>query len=201
AHRIDDPAWPFGFEYRPTATLREINFGKEIASGPNIEVAGVAANRAGFTVCKHCGKVRKFRRRGEDNHTRRCPMRSKPRDEQLEESFPALYLYRELRSEAVRILLPFAEVAQSPVRLQSFIAALYLGLKLHFRGNVNHLQITHYSEPVGASDLRRQYLVIMDTIPGGTGYLRELLSAPRQVESMLRAAYAVLDGCECRHDA
>src|SRR5690606_37401222 len=78
---------------------------------------------------------------------------------------------------------------------------LYLGLKLHFRGNVNHLQITHYSEPVGASDLRRQYLVIMDTIPGGTGYLRELLSSPRQVESMLRAAHAVLEGCECRHDA
>lgn len=127
-------------------------------------------------------------------------MRDQDKDTQLENTHAALYLYRELRSEAVRVLLPFAEVAQSPTRLQSFVAALHLGLKQHFRGNVDHLQIMHYSEPVGVSDLRRQYLVFMDTVPGGTGYLRDLLSEPQNFEQMLRAAYQVLADCSCQHE-
>lgn len=200
AHRIDDPAWPFGFEFVSSAMFREINFGKEVGGGPDIEVAGVTSVRTGFPVCMHCGKIRKFRPRQEDNHTRRCPMRDKDKDTQLENMYAALYLYRELRSEAVRVLLPFAEVAQSPTRLQSFIAALHLGLKRYFRGNVDHLQIMHYSEPVGISDLRRQYLVFMDTVPGGTGYLRDLLSDPKNFEQMLRAAYQVLADCSCQHE-
>jgi len=89
---------------------------------------------------------------------------------------------------------------QSPVRLQSLIAAIHLGLKKHFHGNVDHLQIMAHSEPVGNTELRRHYLVLMDTIPGGTGYLNELLREPDKFRSMLQSSLDKLRACECQHD-
>ena len=200
AYQINDPAWPFGFEYLSRATFREVNFGERGASGPEIEVAGDRARRAGFPICKRCGKVRKAGRRAEENHTYRCPVRGEDAATQKENTFDALYLYRELISEGIRILLPMAQVGQSDVRLQSFIAALHLGLKRFFRGNVDHLQVINYSEPTGSGDVRRHFLVLMDTVPGGTGYLKDLLRDAPKFKAMLEAAYEVLEGCECQHD-
>jgi DEAD/DEAH box helicase domain-containing protein len=202
AYRISDPAWPFGFEYLETATFREVNFGRDSDRGPEIEIAGVSRQRPGFPVCRHCGKVRMRRRRREDNHMPRCPMRDADQETQQEPEnlHQALYLYRELKSEAIAVLLPFAEIAQSQLRLQSLVAAIHLGLKKHFHGNVDHLQIVSYSEPVGNTDLKRHYLVMMDTIPGGTGYLNELLREPQKFREMLQHALDTLVACDCQHE-
>ena len=202
AYRISDLAWPFGFDYLHSATFREINFGRDGDNGPDISIAGESRQRPGFPVCVHCGKVRMWRRRREDNHMPRCPMRSADDETQKtpDNLYRSLYLYRELKSEAIRMLLPFADVVQSPTRLQSLVAAIHLGLKKHFHGNVDHLQIMSHSEPVGNSDLRRHYLVLMDTIPGGTGYLNELLREPGKFRDMLQLSYDALDACACQYD-
>ena len=200
--RMTDPECPFGFEYLSSATFREINFGRDHDGGAPISVAGDTKPRAGFPVCRHCGKVRMWRPNSQHNHTRRCRMFDA--DEETQKSpdnlWNALYLFRELHSEAIRILLPMATVVSNDQRLQSFIAALHLGLKKHFRGNVDHLQITHVSEPVPASQLRRHYLVLFDSVPGGTGYLDDLTRDPDTLLSLMAQALAALENCGCQHD-
>ena len=200
--RIEEPTCPFGFEFLSKATFREINFGRAEDSGSEIEIAGNKSRRAGFPVCKHCGKVRMWRKRIEDNHTRRCKMYGKDEEEQKREEnlWNALYLYRELQSEAIRILLPLADLAQSEKRLQSFIAALHLGLKKRYRGNVDHLQIRYVSEPVSGTQLRRHFLVLLDSVPGGTGYLAELSAHPDAFKAMLLEAKSTLEHCQCQED-
>ncbi len=200
--RMTEPECPFGFEYLSQATFREINFGRDIDGGQAIRVAGDSKPRAGFPVCRHCGKVRMWRPRGQSNHTRRCKMFDADEATQKlpENLWTALYLFRELQSEAIRILLPMAGVATTDQRLQSFIASLHLGLKKHFRGNVDHLQITYVSEPVPASQLRRHYLVLFDSVPGGTGYLDDLTREKDTLLTLMTEALEVLQQCGCQHD-
>jgi DEAD/DEAH box helicase domain-containing protein len=201
--RFTAPDCPFGFEYLSTASFREINFGRDTDPGQTISIAGERSNRAGFPVCRYCGKVRMWRPGNQHNHTRRCPMFSEDEETQKlpENLYTALYLFRELQSEAVRILLPIAEIANSDRRLQSLIAALHMGLQLHFRGNVDHLQITYVSEPVSGSQLRRHYLVLFDNVPGGTGYLDELTHDEGTLFTLMEAALVHMENCGCQHNA
>lgn len=200
AFKLEDESLPFGFEYLSTATFREVNFGQVGDDGVEIEVAGTTTNRPGFRICKHCGKVKKKGRQQQKNHSFSCRLNKPGVEESPTDYHHALYLYRELKSEAVRLLLPLAEVASSDTRMQSLIAALHLGLKRFFGGDVSHLQITSYSEPTSDNDQRRYYLVILDTIPGGTGYLKDLLRTPENLLEMLRLAYQVLVSCRCNDD-
>ena len=99
----------------------------------------------------------------------------------------------------MRILLPLAEVGSSGTRLHSLIAALNLGLRRYFRGDVGHIQVAHQSEPAGGES-RKHFLVLFDSVPGGTGYLKELLRQPENLMALLRAAFDVVSRCECRED-
>ncbi|MDX2504170.1 MAG: DEAD/DEAH box helicase [Gammaproteobacteria bacterium] len=200
AYRLDDESLPFGFEYLHTATFREVNFGKVGDDGQEIEVAGNTTHRPGFKICKYCGKVKKNGKKALQNHSFTCKLRKQGVEETADDYYQALYLYRELQSEAIRLLLPLAEVATSDVRLQSLVASIHLGLKRFFKGDVSHLQLTSYSDPVDGLDTRRHYLVILDTVPGGTGYLKELLRTPENLISMLRQAHETLVTCSCNQD-
>ena len=201
AFRIKDPALPFGFEYLRQATFREVNFGRANDEGMIFKFAGKEENRPGFKLCKYCGKVHRRNRSLIENHAISCKLRKQGAAPPSEQDYHnTLYLYRELKSEAIRLLLPIAEVQSSDVRLQSLVAALHLGLKEFFGGDVGHLMTTHYSEPEGDSDLRRHYLMIFDTIPGGTGYLKQLLIDKSQLMRMLQLSYDHLVGCECNQD-
>jgi DEAD/DEAH box helicase domain-containing protein len=201
AYRITNPQIPFGFEYLPKVNLREINFGQPGADEHEFSVAGDLASRPGFQLCRHCGKVR--RKSGNVRpgfqHAYDCKLRRPGAVETDEDYFDSLYLFRELESEAVRILLPLAEVGTSGKRLHSLIAALNLGLRQYFRGNVDHIQVAHQSEPTGGES-RKHYLVLFDSVPGGTGYLKELLRRPENLMRLLRGAYDVIRHCECRND-
>lgn len=201
AFRITDPTLPFGFEYLRQATFREVNFGRATDQGLTLKVAGNESIRPGFKLCKYCGKVYHGNKKLIENHTISCKLRRANAPVPLDTDYhQALYLYRELQSEAIRLLLPIAEVQSSDVRLQSLVAALHLGLRAFFGGDVGHLMTTHYSEPEGDSDLRRHYLMIFDTIPGGTGYLKQLLTDKSQLIAMLRASYEHLINCSCNED-
>ena len=200
AFKLENENLPFGFEYLSTATFREVNFGQVGDDGLEIEIAGTTTNRPGFKICKHCGKVKKRGRKQRQNHSFSCQLNKPGVEETADDYHHALYLYRELKSEAVRLLLPLAEVVSSDTRMQSLIAALHLGLKRFFGGDVSHLQITSYSEPTGDGDQRRYYLIILDTIPGGTGYLKDLLRTPENLLDMLRLAHQILVSCRCNDD-
>jgi DEAD/DEAH box helicase domain-containing protein len=110
-----------------------------------------------------------------------------------------LYLYREFSSEALRILVPYTRSGMDETVLQSFMAALQLGLKRRFGGRVDHLRITTQQEPDPDGGGSRQYVLIYDSVPGGTGYLQQLLSEDAQsLSDVLRLAHAAVSTCSCR---
>ena len=200
--RLDSKQLPFGFEFLSRVTLREVNFGQAGGDTQTFSVAGHETSRRGFRICKHCGKVQKQRPRpGEIMHSFTCKLRRQPELESEDDYFESLYLYRELASEAIRILLPLSEVAYSDVALNSFVAALNLGLKAYFRGDVHHLEVTDMAEPASGDSSERYYLVIYDRIPGGTGYLKELMREPDHLMQVLALAHQRLTSCECIDDA
>lgn len=193
---VDSDALPFGIEYIRKVSLREINFGERADIGPKLTIAGQASVRQGFKLCIVCGKIQRRKRRNEkyeQQHDYTCRYRDKDKEEAIE---PCLYLYRELESEAVRILLPFLE-DDTDTQLQSFVSALQLGLKDYFGGNIEHLRATVYSEPLDAQSSRKQFLLLYDTIPGGTGYLKELVRDKDKIFAILRAARDQLKSCAC----
>ena len=183
----------------------------------------------------------------ESRHTRTCSARrGAGRAAGKADVADCLYLYREFRSEAVQMLLPVLDApfsnapsfgAPSPHgaapsrsgasasdrRTSSFVAALELGLRLHFRGRIDHLRATvrqgaaggggplkgagapnasagaSASAPASASPSHR-YLLLYDTVPSGAGYLKELTADPAQMLAVFRSARDALRSCECNRD-
>jgi len=198
AFRMDRADLPFGFEYLRNATFREINFGEVGANGDAVQVAGRNETRVGFQICSECGMVRRrYLRKGQFPHALDCKFSRSGAEAQEKDWISSLYLYRELQSEAIRILLPLADVAQSEPTKQSFVAALLMGLKTYFQGEVHHLDITEMQEPGEGGSTTSQYLVIYDQIPGGTGYLKELMRSPANLLKLLQQAYDRMATCVC----
>ncbi|MCK8601856.1 DEAD/DEAH box helicase [Desulfoferrobacter suflitae] len=197
AYAIENDELPFGFEFLRKVNLREINFGEKEDIGEKVTIAGVESPRKGFVICRHCGKIQD-QHRNEIKHTLWCPSRKKDSEANLSE---CVYLYREFSSEAVRILLPLITMDQSENKLHSFIAALHLGLKLTFGGNIDHLQTTVHQEPVPDSNHRKEYLVLYDTVPGGTGYLKQLMRSEKPLMEVFAKALATIKSCKCIQDA
>lgn len=118
------------------------------------------------------------------------------------EPLRAVFLYRELHSEAIRVLLPATGDTASR-EMDSFVAALHLGLRLFFKGSIDHLKGSLDEQPVrGSMQLRRRYLVLYDQVPGGTGYLKQLSERPDIFLEVLKLALTHLEACACqnRHD-
>jgi len=192
----------FGFEFLSRVTFRDVNFGEQTKPGQNFKVADKEANRPGFKLCRHCGKVQEPPRRGEDpakqTHSLDCAHRESRDPKSL---FECLYLYREFTSEALRILVPFTKYGVDERVIQSFMAAVQLGLKRHFKGKVDHLRMTLQDEPGKNGGPRRQYVLLYDSVPGGTGYLEELLKADAEVlDRVFIDALSALTTCGCNQD-
>jgi DEAD/DEAH box helicase domain-containing protein len=189
--------FPFGFEFISKATFQEVNFGEKGESGDLVRIAGIELPRQGFSVCRHCGKVQNSDDDGKANHAITC----KSRDQASRDNFANyLYLYRQFSTEAIRILLPVTTLAGSEEKLHSFIAALHLGLKRRFRGKIDHLQSTVYEEPISDSMYRKRFLMLYDIVPGGTGYLKELMRSSEPLMDVFQMALDSLRACVCNAD-
>mgnify|MGYP000855222625 CR=1 FL=1 len=205
---VGDDLLPFGVEYRTAMLMREVNVGYvnepvSVPFGP-----GQSAPDNGFLVCLDCGVVVKANGDREAvSHRRSCSARRKA--EKLRQEGKAgdpfrwerVYIHRELRSEAIRLLLPLADDDD----LDTLTACIYLGLRLRFEGNPAHLIVTPQVMPEPGAGLQKRYLIIMDAVPGGTGYLKTLYqekdSSGREGEgimSVLRLALDTLETCKCR---
>ena len=210
AWAVTNPDAPFGFEYVESATFREMNFGRLDAGGQPVAFAGLALPRDGFRVCRRCGTVQQH---GDDTprHASTCAARKTGRSEVAD----CLYLYREFSSEAVQMLLPVLDAPGAERRVSSFVAALELGLRRRFSGRVDHLRATtrRVPGPPAAAGGREpgaaredgggapcRYLLLYDTVPSGTGYLKELLSEPAKLLSVFEEARMALASCVCNRD-
>jgi DEAD/DEAH box helicase domain-containing protein len=190
---IADEEFPFGAEYLASTTFREINFGEQAVVGSSHAIAGKALKVKGFELCRSCGKVQRGPAKA-SNHTWGCRYRDKPDDAQLRQ---LLFMYREFNSEALRFLLPgasFWDEAGQP----SFVGALHLGLRQRFGGKVDHLQSALGEEPQPGSQQRKTFLYLFDSVPGGTGYVRQLIEAGgADLRAVFEQSLQTLQGCSC----
>ena len=196
AYALVNPDLPFGFEYIETATFREMNFGRLGDTTQPTVFAGRELPRGGFRICRHCGTVQ---RRGAESfeHTRNCAARG---DETGEAIVDCLYLYREFSSEAIRMLLPISDVLGSEQRVASFIAALELGLRRRFRGGLDHIRAMTCDNALAGANEGRRYLMLYDTVPGGTGYLKDLMTDRGELPRVFGMALEALKACECNRE-
>ncbi|MBW1895602.1 MAG: DUF1998 domain-containing protein, partial [Deltaproteobacteria bacterium] len=196
AFRIDSDEVPFGFEFLRKANFKEINFGSKTGIGETIDIAGKPVPVDGVVICRACGKVKGA---GDDRafrHVLTCRFHGKDTDKPF---LDYLYLYRQFSSEAVRILLPVTSFGV-PAKLHSFIAAMYLGLETKFKGSIDHLGIAVIEEPVEGSAIKKEFLVLYDRIPGGTGYLKELTQTADSMMELISCALQALKECSCHND-
>ncbi len=180
---------PFGFELLTGLVLREVNFGLE--GNESLSVAGERVSE-GFEVCRDCGRVKPQDPPGPIRHQPTC--RSK---QNKKERVEQVHLYRQVQSEAIRLLLPVAELDLEAQRA-SFRAALQLGLRRRFGGRAPHLQTKEMSEPVSGGG-RRNYLVLFDSVPGGTGFLADLWHDDHLMD-VLDLALRALEACPCQSE-
>jgi DEAD/DEAH box helicase domain-containing protein len=201
AWRIDSKELPFGFEFVRSAVFREVNFGNRNAVGDSLQIANRPVPKTGFTICRFCGKVEQTGPRHDRDtfqHAISCPSRKNGGRAPL---LDCIYLYREFASEAIRILLPMTTFAGGKRKLQSFIAAIVFGLKRRFHGNIDHLEATTVEEPIPDNEsIQKQYLLLYDKVPGGTGYLQELVEDGQAMMDLFADTLQALRDCGCRHD-
>ncbi|MDR2712687.1 MAG: DUF1998 domain-containing protein [Clostridiales bacterium] len=196
AFQMDNEEFCFGYEFVKMATLREINFGESDIAGEKLAVAGKEDVRKGFKICKYCGRTQP--EQGKQNHAYAC----RSQDAGFGNNDPYeefLFLYREFKTEILRILVPATTLDSSTVRQESFVAAFMLGMKQYF-GNVEHLRAALSEVPNPEGDYRKQYLVIYDSIPGGTGYLKQLMHEEHSLIDIFEKALDVLEKCDCKND-
>ncbi|MGP3935329.1 DEAD/DEAH box helicase [Nonomuraea sp. KM88] len=190
----------FGVEFAREAVIRRINFGPRGVAGADLAVAGEQVITPGFLACPNCGAVqgvhpaaydREAQRIG-TRHSRWCPQRDKG---VLKEPTVRLMSGYELRTQALRVLLPFSTTLV-PKRLVSFKAALLLGVTKHFGGEPDHLDVVVATMPGADRDVPRRFLVLHDIVPGGTGYV-EHLADEDTMHRVLSLSLAHMRACPC----
>ncbi|MFE9922689.1 DEAD/DEAH box helicase [Streptomyces sp. NPDC005774] len=214
-HEHIDSAWQhhkatFGWEFSRRAVIRHINVGaSRVDTGTDDAFAGRRVRINPFWVCDACGfadadggpaaqqdslvpvNATKY-------HRPWCPrLRDGVDSARHAQQGVRLLLAHELRSEALRILIP-AVTAHTAERLASFKALLLAGIARSYGGDPDHLAVVTDSmpEPGGDGDVRRHFLVLYDTLPGGTGYLHRL-AGPDGLHDVLTRARRAIESCVC----
>ncbi|WP_437737336.1 DEAD/DEAH box helicase [Sorangium sp. So ce1335] len=190
-----NPSKGMGFELLPRITLRRINFGRRDAQANSVRVAGRMLPEVRFLVCAECGQVQPSEPTpGWAAHWPSCAQRKQPKEKQ---SIREMHLFRQLESEALRLVVPISEHEWSR-RLPNLRAALRLGLRLHFGGDPDFLMVDSYDEPLPGGEGRRRYVVVLDLVPGGTGMLVDLAQDKgRNLQQVLQRARDALLRCPC----
>jgi DEAD/DEAH box helicase domain-containing protein len=197
AYAVVSDETAFGFEFIEKVNFKEINFGETTTIGNDISIAGKSVPRKGFVICRSCGKVQfgkpldeKFR----GNHSFVCDIEDQKDPANY---FESLYLYREFNSEAIRLMLPITSLNIDDEKLHSLIASFQLGLKEYFKGSVEHLKVGIYDEVDSKDEMAKRYLILYDTVPGGTGYLKQLMRDEKPLFEVLEVALVKLKNCQC----
>lgn len=187
----------FGVELAAQTRLRSINLGLAERTGESVPIAGHRRHVSRFTVCAHCGAVAEAREdRGRERPERLHQGWCRVRSAAVAPDPKPLLLYHELVTEAIRILAPVS-MFEVDERLASFKGALLLGLRAILGGDPAHLEITRSDAPNrGGVEGRKQFLVLFDNVPGGTGYLARM-AEPDQFRRLLESARDVIEHCPC----
>lgn len=189
---------PFGFEFLSHCTFRDFNFGpKSTLPGPRI--AGERRPAQPFQICRHCGSLQRPPRDEDDrgSHPPNCQVM---RDKELlrDRWETGVFLMRKFDTEAIRIVIPVVGDADVD-DLKSFVAAINLGMRRHFAGKVDHIRSTIFQAQLnGMTSVRSLYLY--DSVPGGSGYLRQIAEHPDTMRAVISRAAEALRDCLCNQE-
>jgi ATP-dependent helicase YprA (DUF1998 family) len=204
----------FGVDYSRKAIIRRVNVGPARFDKPaEDDLAGNVVRLSPFHVCTGCGAATadgkpvfdhdtdaltssRVRDPKLKHHLPWCPLRRGQRSSEIPQE-PVL-LVHELRTEALRMLLPASTVLVDE-KVQSFRAALRLGIDRMFGGDPQHLDTTVASMPDPSAGERRRFLVLYDRLPGGTGYLHKLTDE-KEFRRTLSEARRALVNCPCKNE-
>ena len=194
----------FGIEFCNNMDLYETNYGMQMQTGSKVEVDGdgqIPEN--GFVTCRYCGKSTPLlgkktkENKPVEHHYRFCNHKDVTfADDTKGEVFERLYLYRQMRTEAIKILLPI-QIMDVKAAVEMFKAGIELGMKEYYHSSPEHIRMDSYSEMNQATGKKDYYLVMYDTIPGGTGYLAKLYDT-EEFSKMIRLAYEKIKDCTCQ---
>ena len=199
AWRYPTDALPFGFEFLNRVTLRDVNFGRmQTGNSTKLRFAGKEIEDCPFLICSDCGKVQRGPTMVHAPFCRHWNVQQKQNGK--DPGIKASFLYREIHSEAIRILLPIGLV-DADKNFDSFVAALAFGLRRYFKGETAHLQTCKMDEPSSDPRIRKQYLILYDSVPGGTGYLKDLMRDASRLMQVFALALEGLKACSCNLDA
>ena len=190
---------PFGIEYVKNVDIIELNLGLSSAVNANKVIINQHEDVPyhGFVTCKQCGKsTSKLNQRDYKFHYGYCKHKDREYNGINDDVFEEVYLFREIKTEALKVLLPVQEF-ESEATINMFKAGLELGLKKYYKGNPQHLSIINYSEYNTKNSRFDKYLVLYDNIPGGTGYLEKLFS-PADFTTVVSKAYEAIRDCNCK---
>lgn len=187
----------FAFDFIREIKLREVNFGQDRQNSDSVKIGGKDMQGVGFQVCKACGKIQPPQTNKPPKHDVACKHYGK--DTKAEEFERTFLLYRELKSEAIKLLIPSLNQDEN-IDTQSFVAAIHMGLKAHFGGYLSHLKLSVQQLPIGGGQLRSQHVFVYDSVPGGTGYLKQLTLNGEALIEVLDKAYTALNDCPCGTD-
>lgn len=191
---------PFGIEYVKSATITSINYGRSDGSDARkIKINDTEALTRGFVTCRHCGKsisATHLVREPQEFHYGYCKHRDVQYDPSNGGVFEEVYFFREMKTEVLKIVLPIQEF-NSEIDIRMFQAGLELGLKKYFKGNPGHIHIQPYREFNQHTDKFDRFLLLFDTIPGGTGYLEQLFDH-HEFTLLLQKSYEAIRDCSCQ---
>src|SRR5690606_9170782 len=168
---------PFGIEFVKNVTITDANLGRhgEI-DARRVKINDTEVPAHGFITCRYCGKSSSnLRENGYKFHYGYCKHKDKEYQGKSDEVFAEVFLFREVQTEVLKILLPVQDF-NSEAEIKMFQAGVELGLKKYFNGNPQHIAISEYREYNQLTGKFDRYLILFDTVPGGTGYLEKLFN-------------------------
>jgi len=188
----------FGIEYERTVDIYTINLGSKGVNGAKFIINQKEASEYGFVVCKSCGKTIQPGMTDiltDPHHFPYCQHRDEEFNATNSKLFETLFPYRRIRTEAIKIILPVSDFDYSQT-MAIFKAGISIGLKNYYAGSPDHIAVTTYSEHNKRTGKDDRYLVLYDTIPGGTGYLEKIFNKGAFIK-IIEAAYQKISSCKC----
>lgn len=189
-----ETAFGMGFTFYRAARLTRLNLGQPTEASATLTLGGLSAPVEGFVVCSECGHVDPDTSDNKPSeHQAWCSLRR-----EREGKNTSIVLARDMVSEAAALTLPTFLRQEKPdsEELAGFGASLMLGIDRLFGGSIANIAIDVVGDPTGGPGEKTPALLLYDTVPGGTGYLAELASAPG-ARRVLAAAREALAECAC----
>lgn len=188
---------PFGIEYLKEVDIFQINTGlSDYTNSRELTINESVVPVQGYVTCKHCGKSSSnpFE---EQRHYVWCKKKEETYANKADEVFEELFLFRKLKTEAIKVLLPVQEF-DSESTIAMFKSGLELGLKKYYKGNPQHIEIKEYKEFNKQTHRTDRFIVLYDVIPGGTGYLSKLFDR-KEFAELIQKAYYSIESCTCKY--